>query len=385
MTTLMRDADGDLGPWLRYFHGDDPACYRWSLTLVTALGMSRWGGTSISEVHQVARAVQHAVGDDELWFRAWNDMADRTQELGEAALAAGHRVTASDEFLKSCIYRQLAERFAALTDVADIERVEIASAAGVLPAYLVLPRDRPAEPMPAAVFFGGLDITKELQYCHGVPELLRRGIACLVMDAPGTGEAVRLNGVHLRHDTEVAASPAYDLLAAREEIDADRIAVMAVSLGGYYASRSASRDPRFAACVAWGAIWDYHETWRERFARAYATALSIPGDHICWILGVDTPDQALAALEPFRLEGVVGDIRCPHLILHGEDDRQVPVSDARALFEASGSPEKELRVITAAEGGAQHTQVDHLPLGMSLIADWLSDTLRGDRLAAPSA
>ena len=39
---------------------------------------------------------------------------------------------------------------------------------------------------------------------------------------------------------------------------------MAISLGGYYAPRCAAMDARFAACVAWGAIWDYHATWKKR-------------------------------------------------------------------------------------------------------------------------
>lgn len=67
------------------------------------------------------------------------------------------------------------------------------------------------------------------------------------------------------------------------EVDSDRIGIMAISLGGYYASRCASRDKRFMACVAWGAIWDYHATRKKRVEAAFDTALSVPGHHISWV------------------------------------------------------------------------------------------------------
>jgi len=61
--------------------------------------------------------------------------------------------------------------------------------------------------------------------------------------------------------------------------------------------------------------------------------------------------------------------------LHKADDEQVPLADARALIEASGSPDKALRVFTAEEGGAQHCQRDYLSLGAAALFDWVEDKL----------
>ena len=69
------------------------------------------------------------------------------------------------------------------------------------------------------IFFDGLDITKELQYARGVPELIKRGFSCLVMDGPGTGEAIRFRGMFLRPDYEVAGSACVDYLEKREDVD----------------------------------------------------------------------------------------------------------------------------------------------------------------------
>ncbi len=91
------------------------------------------------------------------------------------------------------------------------------------------------------------------------------------------------------------------------------------------------------------------------------------------MLGVDGIEAALARLEGFRLEGVAQRIRCPFLLLHGEEDEQVPLEDARALFEAVGSPDKTMRVFGAAEGGAQHCQHDYLSIASTAFADWLAE------------
>ena len=143
-----------------------------------------------------------------------------------------------------------------------------------------------------------------------------------------------------------------------------KIGVVAISLGGYYSPRCASMEPRFAACIAWGAIWDYYATWKKRIDAQFKASLSVPGHHIMWILGVDTLDEALKKLEPFRLDGVVQKMRCPFLLVHGADDEQIPLADAQALFDACGSKDKTFRVFTAEEGGAQHCQRDYLTLGV---------------------
>ena len=124
-----------------------------------------------------------------------------------------------------------------------------------------------------------------------------------------------------------------------------------------------------------GAIWDYEASWRKRIEAEFNTSLSVAGHHIAWIFGVDTSQQALDALAGFPLDGVVQNMRCPFLLLHGEEDVQIPMEDARSLYEAAGSADKTLRVFTVEEGGAQHTQRDHQTNGITTIADWLAEKL----------
>jgi dipeptidyl aminopeptidase/acylaminoacyl peptidase len=232
------------------------------------------------------------------------------------------------------------------------------------------------------VFFDGLDVTKEIQYFKGVPELVARGIACLLVDGPGNGEAIRFRNLVLHAETERYATPAYEYLAARPEIDAGRIGVMALSLGGYYAPRAAAFEPRFACAIAWGAQWDYHAVWQERFARlarADTPSLSVPWQHLLWIFGAKNQEEALARLEPFRLDGIVERIRCPFLLVHGAEDAQIPLSLAQRCFEAVGSAHKTMRVFTREEGGSHHCQIDNVSIGVTAMWDWLETVLEPAR------
>jgi dienelactone hydrolase len=379
--------------YFMYFPGN----YRWSSAFINMLGMAPYGGSDISEVHKIGRLLAGKAPDDDVaWFDACRRVADEVRGHAERFRAGAHPVSAAAFYARASHYYQMAERFrtpkdaaaldayrqgvecfhqfAALADV-RIELVEVPFEGGSLPGYFVHAQNAKGGPTPCAVYFDGLDVTKEIQYLRGVPDLIRRGISCLVMDGPGTGEAIRFRGLHLRHDYEKAGTACIEFLAQRPDVDRARIGIVAVSLGGYYAPRCASLEPRFAACIAWGAIWDYHATWKRRIEANFNASMSVPGHHIMWILGVDSVEEALRRLEPFRLDGVVQRMRCPFLIVHGEDDEQVPLADAQALHAAAGSADKTLRVFTAEEGGAQHCQRDYLTLGVATVWSWFEDKL----------
>jgi len=389
----MNGAATDLPKYFMYFPGN----YRWSSAFVNMMGSAAYGASDISELHKIGRLL-HGKGaeDDEAWFDACVRVADEVRGHGDRFRASEHPVSAAAFYLRASHYYQMGERFrtpkdakaldafrqgvdcfhqfAALTDV-KIEKVEVPFEDGSLPGYFVHAQNAKPGPKPCAVYFDGLDVTKEIQYVRGVPDLIKRGISCLIMDGPGTGEAIRFRNLYLRHDYEKAGSACIDFLEKRADVDPKRIGIVAISLGGYYAPRCASLEPRFAACIAWGAIWDYYATWKKRVDSHFKASMSVPGHHITWILGVDTVEEALRRLEPFRLDGVVQKMRCPFLIVHGEEDEQVPVADARALYEASGSSDKTLRVFTAEEGGAQHCQRDYLALGVATMWSWFEDRL----------
>jgi dienelactone hydrolase len=375
-----------------------PSDYRWSYNTLITLAMAPTGGAELGEVDQVCRRLADDVGDDDRWFEEWRRQGDRVRALAVAAEEAGHTRSGVAHYRRACGYYFAAERFrfpkdeqalevyrdmlatfrraGELDPSVPIEHVEVPYEDTSLPAFFVDAR-RSADdgPAPAVVFFNGFDGNKELNWFLGIEELFRRGISVLSVDSPGVGEAIRFRGIPLRHDYEAAGSAALDHLLTRPGVDPDRIAIMALSLGGYYATRSASMDARFRACVAWGAIWNYHRIWRERIEAAYDKQLPVPGAHLAWSTRTGSPMEALDAIAGFDLDGVVQKMRCSYLLVHGEDDQQVPVSDAYALFDACGSDDKTLRVFDGDEGGAQHCHMDNLAIARPFIFDWLGDRL----------
>ena len=375
-----------------------PGNYTWSAAVRGAIGASIGGGGEIGEVYKVCAALKGRSGDNAAWFAEWNKMGEKVALLADQAREKGYLQTASAAYMRAAFYIQMGERLRqprtaetqkayaksvelfkkGLPDVSflSVEAVEVPFEGGKsLPAYFVKREGRPDVRWPTVVFFDGLDVTKEIQYFR-VPDLAKRGMACLIIDGPGNGESIRFRGMPARHDSEVAGGAAIDYLEKRGDVDKDRIAVMGVSLGGYFAPRAAAFEKRFKACVAWGAQYDYHAVWKSRVEKAFKTALSVPGEHITWFLGVSTMDEALKKLEPFTLKGVGEKIECPFLLTHGEADAQISTEIARRQFAEVGSKDKTFKIFTREEGGAEHCQGDNLTIGIAYIADWLSDRLK---------
>src|SRR3981081_948978 len=267
-----------------------PENYRWSHGLLIGLNTAPWGGAEIGKVHRIGLCLQDNVGDDDAGFREWTKEARTIEDRGRERITRGHTTSGAQYLQRASAYYHVGERFLqpksregldaymrgviCLREAAKhftrprLEHVEIPYAGTSLPAIYVHaePANRSGK-VPAMVFFDGLDVTKEIQYFKGIADLVARGIACLIVDGPGNGESIRFRHLYLHHETERYATPAWEYLAARPEIDAKRIGVMAISLGGYYAPRAAAFEPRYACCIAWGAQWDYEKIWRERLAR----------------------------------------------------------------------------------------------------------------------
>jgi alpha-beta hydrolase superfamily lysophospholipase len=378
-----------------------PDNYRWSHGLLIGLNMAPWGGAEIGEVNRIGLRLKHLVGDDDAWFREWTREARTVEDRGRERIAEGHTTSGAQYLQRASAYYHVGERFLqpkskdgldaymrgvnCFKDAAKyikrprLEHVEIPYEGASLPAVYVHAERANGGRAPAMVFFDGLDVTKEIQYFKGVADLAARGIACLIVDGPGNGEAIRFRNFYLHHETERYATPAFEWLAARSDIDAKRIGVMAISLGGYYAPRAAAFEQRFACCIAWGAQWDYQKIWRDRFerlARADTPSLSVAAQHISWVVNARSQEEALKLLAPFKLDGVVQKITCPFLMLHGEGDEQIPLPEARKCFDAVGSRNKTLKLFTREEGGYHHCQIDNQTICSAYMWDWLEDVLK---------
>ncbi|MEU8200479.1 alpha/beta fold hydrolase [Streptosporangium sp. NPDC049046] len=360
-----------------------PDNYMWS----SAFNLALMAGGSLGEMNRWLSPLREGEPDNEAWGKAWAGMAEQQETQAAEDLSAGLRRSAGLRYLRASVYHASGERqippgpeksasYQASLDAFEkaielvplnVERIEVDSPDGVLPGYLIPART--AEPAPVVIFYGGFDVTKEFLYGFIEEEFVPRGISCLVMDSPGVGEPLRLRDVPSRPDYEVPTAAVIDYLETRSDVDASRIGVMGISLGGYYAPRSTAFEPRIKACAAWGGIWDWGATWEKRWATRSKT-VSVPWFQLPWVMGTDTMEAGLERVRQWTLVDVLPKITQPLLIVHGENDRQVAVEDAHKAYAAAGSTDKTLRIFTVAEGGAEHCQTDEPDPARQLIADW---------------
>ncbi|SPU54803.1 2,6-dihydropseudooxynicotine hydrolase [Brevundimonas vesicularis] len=360
-----------------------------SAQFVRILAAAQDGASTVGECFQAAGRI--AAGDRESWHRAWLIPARRSFARAEAAEASGHRHSARANWIRAANYFRSAEFFLDPADrrrlptfdrvescsrrtltLFDIpgEEVRVPYEASHLHAYW-LPATRGLV-SPAIVAFGGLDEYKDELIQEMQRTAHERGLSLLLVDLPGQGAALRWHKLLARPDSEVPVGACVDWLLARDDVDPARIALYGASLGGYHVTRAAAREHRVACAVSDGAQWKLAEA-----AEAMKAAPDGITATLCrWVFGAADMGALVEIARPFDLEPVVGDIRCPFLIVSGELD--LPGADnARTLYAAAlaAGVEVELRWFGPDETGAAHCQIDNPTIGMETICDWIADRL----------
>jgi len=377
-----------------------PTNYVWNLSVDLAIEM----GARIGEIEAMCAPLQEAAkapdaAGTQAFRETWSQMADKLCELAAEDEAAGRLISAGEKYnraatyLLTCerlqahgapgrmaLYQRFLEVFARGLQLSEenCERVTIAYEGKELSALYVR-AEGVQGPAPILVQVNGLDSTKEMKYRVGLPAwLAKRGVSSLIVDQPGTGEALRLHGLTARFDSEHWASRVVDWLETRPEVDAKRIGMEGVSLGGYYSPRAVAFEPRFACGVAWGANHDWRDVQKRRLQREGNLPVPHYWAHVCWVWGAKDIDDFMRIAEDVHLDGVLDRIRVPFLVTHGEKDSQIPLQWAHRTYEQLvNSPKRELKVFTEREGGCQHSSFDNSINAGHYIADWVAQALGG--------
>ncbi|MBV1788695.1 prolyl oligopeptidase family serine peptidase [Marinobacterium sp. D7] len=380
----------------RYF----PTNYVWNLSVDLAIEM----GAKMGEIEEMCAPLQEAAkapdaAGTQAFRETWSRMADKLCSLADEDESKGRMISAGDKYVRAATYFLTAERLQAHDapgrmalyqrvlevfnkgiDLAkeNCERVEIPYEGKHLSALYVRAEgvDGPA---PILVQVNGLDSTKEMKYGVGLPRwLAKRGVSSLIVDQPGTGEALRLQGLHARYDTEHWARKVVDWLETRADVDPKRIGMEGVSLGGYYCPRAVAFEPRFACGVVWGANHDWRDVQKKRLAKEGDFPVPHYWNHVRWVWGAKDMDEFMAIAENVHLDGVLDRIKVPFLVTHGEKDSQIPLHWAQRTYDQLiNSPKRELKIFTEREGGVQHSSFDNSANAGAYIADWVAETLGG--------
>jgi 2,6-dihydroxypseudooxynicotine hydrolase len=239
------------------------------------------------------------------------------------------------------------------------ERVEIPWDGITLKANLRMP-DGARRP-PVVVMAMGLDSAKE-EMDTNERVFLDRGMATLAFDGPGQGEGEYDRPICPEYERPVAA--VIDWLEGRGDVDAARLGIWGVSLGGYYAPRAAAFDDRIRACISltgpfdWEAIFDRIPP----ITRAAFTARSFSKGET----------QAREFSKRMTLRDCAQNITCPLYIVGGRLDRVVPPEEAEKLASAAAGPVS----MNMIEDGT-HVANNRIYKYRTQSADWMAAQLGG--------
>jgi dienelactone hydrolase len=380
----------------RYF----PKNYVWNLSVDLAIE----SGARMGEIEEMcaplmAASEQPDAAGTQAFRETWGKMADKLSDLAEEderhgrMLSAGEKYNRAATYYITCerlqahgapgrleLYRRFQETFLRGIELSreNCERVEIPYEGKVLSALYVR-AEGVTGPAPVLVQVNGLDSTKEMKYRVGLPFwLAKRGVASLLIDQPGTGEALRFYDMKARYDSEHWASPVVDWLEAREDIDAKRIGLEGVSLGGYFCPRAVAFEPRFACGVVWGANHDWRDVQKRRLEKEGTLPVPHYWEHVRWVWGGKDVPEFMAIAENVHLDGILDRIKVPFLVTHGEKDSQIPLKWAERTYQQLiNSPRRELKIFDAKTGGVQHSSFDNPVNAGHYIADWVAEVLGG--------
>src|ERR1051325_2741363 len=335
-----------------------------------------------SDLQEATRRIQKFVDIPREFAR----VAMRRQDLGRETESAGHFVEAREHYYIASVFYTNAmwaiyedrnpqriswqEKKRACYDKfiqyagRPIERVEFPYQGSQVQALLHLPPNfRRGEKVPCVMYIPGMDGVKEDTAMNNDP-LLERGIAILAVDGPGQGET-RERGIKCTASNYADIGKlACDYLVKRPEIDADRLAVMASSMGSYWAPRVVAVEPRFKACAVSGVCVEPGQ---------YAIFnMSSPTFKLNYMYMAGYDDEA--AFDEFAktltLEGIGAKIRCPYMIVAGEDDEHCDMKFVYGLMQEITAP--KLLIVYQ---GEKHSIKN--PRARVHLINWLADRLAG--------
>jgi pimeloyl-ACP methyl ester carboxylesterase len=383
---------------------------------VRNLGFMYYGGSDLGEMMATAGRIKE--GDEGSWFTEFDKLARRTLSRADASFAAGHRESARTAYLRASTYFRTAEFYlhgnpgdprilsesrasqkayaeAAMLTGPTWEPVQIPYEGTTLPGYFYKV-DNSGRPRRTLIFFGGFDSSIEELFYSGGAAAIRRGYNCLTFDGPGQGAVVREQKIPFRYDSEKVATPAVDYALTRPDVDGDNLALMGMSLGGYWAARTVAFEHRFRAAVFYDGVYDFYRAVRGLVPKEAVAALDA-GDSVAfeeivykamrintalrwlvtqgvWSFGVPSFTEFVAKTKQYTMDRIAGQIQCPCLVLQGDADMFF-LGQPQQIYDALQVPKQIVR-FTAADGAENHCQSGALSYKDEVVFDWLDEALK---------
>ncbi len=327
--------------------------------------------------------------------REMTKLARHVELRARAEERAGHEVSAGADFLAASVLyggaqwpiystsklnlvleKKKTDCYLAYASHADhrIEAVEVPYEDTTVAAWFHLPIGYAGGEVPCVVMTSGMDAFKEVGLLGAGDRYLSRGMAVLVVDVPGQGTSLVREIFYEPEKLGTVGINAFDVMAARSEVDANRIMVTGLSQGSFWATQMAAAEPRYAACAVMFTCFDPHNT--SMFAAQSPTFRQ----KFMYMTGTSTFEELQAAVAKMEVAPLSEKITMPYLVVMGEDD---PLTDPAQTFShlnAVPGPKELLFYVGEDHGPVTRSSGQLGPPVFRYIPDWMADRAAGHPL-----
>jgi acetyl esterase/lipase len=209
------------------------------------------------------------------------------------------------------------------------------------------------------------------------------------------GQTLRLQGLPFRPDWEKVITPVVDFAVAQPGVDAGRIALVGISMGGALAPRAAAYEHRLKLLVANPGVLEWSRVVtgyiEERIPQAAGLAERDPSTFngiinkvieenpflrwgmrdTMWKHGCTTPAQLFVEMRNYTNKGIAQMITAKTLVIDGEAEE---FGQAKELYDALRAP-KDYLLFTARETAQLHVQTGATAVSSQRLFDWLEENI----------
>ncbi len=320
--------------------------------------------------------------EDARWCGYWNAIALPLEEEAEELFSRGNaeRDRALGLYIKALtyytvsafpgttpgrleVYRKARDLFERIAPVVD-ERVEKVALDVEGERVEGMVRFPPGEDrVPLVIVTNGLEGTLQ-EIALPLLEYREARMGVFLMEMPGTYSYSR----PMSEESERIYARIIEHFAAHPRVDPERLAMVGVSFGGYWAARMAAVSPRLACAVACGAPVHH--------AFSAANALGTPEivlDALRKVTGAGSALELRRKLRALSLEssGLLRRIEIPVLVINGDDDTLLGSEDSILLCRRAP------RALLKLYENDDHCAMGHYRQWLDLSFEWLRKNLEG--------
>jgi pimeloyl-ACP methyl ester carboxylesterase len=385
--------------------------------LIRQLGSCTYGGTSVGECLSIVNRI--ADGDPSSWVSEFRKLAEQQEIDGLKRASNKHFISAKDQFLKASnsyraaeyytysyepIHRELGLKARECFHEAmkyvnhTFESVMIPYKGFRLPVYFMAPGSE-VRKRKTLLIVSGYDGTTEEEYLMRGRPALERGYNVVLFAGPGQMDTLRFfPDAVFEPDFENPVKAIVDFSYDHPDVDRERLALLGISFGGYFAVRAAAHEERIKALVANSPILDLYkymaafvgsdpaempdeENFRleeisdipEEFMSKHHKVMSA---NLIKRFGQATFKDTFVYLREFKVGDAVKNIRCPCFAMVGVGEGEEPQKQCEQFCKGVSGPVRS-HTFDELEGADSHCQVGNVSFAAAVFLDWLDEIFDG--------